>query len=233
MSGARRILSGGPRVRISQSEVSDHLREIVRGTIQETLNALFEAEAQRQGSAAQSDRGRARKPTRAAISARIVASDIGPVRLKVPQLQRPSFAAAIVDGFKRNQHFIEQALVEMYVTRISKKRIDEVAAALLGPAVARHELKNCSYRIHANLEGRRKALIDCRDHSLAIELVETEKFRSKTGARMKLLVASALSVRGKRQVLAMRAITGNREADVRRLIQQLAIRGLRDFRMLQ
>jgi hypothetical protein len=137
-----------------------------------------------------------------------------------------------VDGFKRNQSFIGKSLVEMYVTRISKRRVDEVAAALLGH-VTQHELKNCSYRIHANLDGRRKALINCRDHSLAIEIVEIESFWSKTGTRMKLLVASALGTRGKRQVLAMRAITGNHEANIRRLVQNLAIRGLRDFRMLQ
>jgi transposase-like protein len=232
MSGARRISSGGTRVRISQDEVSDHLRQIVRGTIEDALNALIEADAHRQGGAARAPRRRTQKPPHSA-STRIFASNVGPVRLKVSQLQRPSLAAAILDGFKRNENFIEEALVEMYVTKISKRRIDEVAAALLGARATRHELKNCSYRIHANLDGRRKALIDCRDHSLAIELVDVESFWSKTGGRMNLLVASALSTRGKRQVLAMRAVTGDREPDIRRLIQNLAIRGLRDFRMLQ
>jgi transposase-like protein len=232
MSGARRISSGGTRVRISQDEVSDHLRQIVRGTIEDALNALIEAKAHRQGGAAQGIRGRTQKPVRP-VSARAVARNVGPVRLKVPQLRQTPLAAAILDSFKQNENFIEQALVEMYVTRITKQRILDVAAALLGPLVTRHELKNCGYRIHANLDGRRKALIDCRDHSLAIELVEIQSFWDATGARTKLLVASALSVRGKRQVLAMRAITRNREADVRKLIQNLAIRGLRDFRMLQ
>lgn len=205
---------------------------IVREIIEETINALIAANAGRLHDATSKARGKTQKSARTGITNRTLSSDVGPISLKIPKQQRAAFALTVIDGFERNQRLIEQALVEMYVTRISKSRIGDIATALLGSLATRDELKNCGYRIHANLDGRRKALIDCRYHALAVEPVEIESPWGEAGAEMKLLVASALNVGGTREVLAVRALNGSRATDIRRLLQHLAIRGLRDSRKL-
>ena len=53
--------SMGEVIRINEVRIRDHLGEVVRGTVEETLNALLDAEADRLCGAARYERSEARK----------------------------------------------------------------------------------------------------------------------------------------------------------------------------
>jgi putative transposase len=55
----------GQVIRINDERVRDYLRNVVRGSVEETLNAMLEAEAERLCNAGRYERTEARRDTRA------------------------------------------------------------------------------------------------------------------------------------------------------------------------
>src|SRR5215475_14482715 len=55
----------GQVIQIDEARIRDHLGEMVRGTVEETLNALLDAEANRLCGAGRYERSEARQDTRA------------------------------------------------------------------------------------------------------------------------------------------------------------------------
>ena len=55
----------GEAIQIDEARILDHLGEMVRGTVEETLNALLDAEADRLCGASRYERSQGRQDTRA------------------------------------------------------------------------------------------------------------------------------------------------------------------------
>ena len=78
-------------ITIDDERIKSHLDRVVRGSVEETLNALLEAEADRLCNAQRYERSEARRDTRAGHYERKLQTKAGEVRLKVPKLgRRPS-----------------------------------------------------------------------------------------------------------------------------------------------
>jgi putative transposase len=45
------------------------------------------------------------------------------VRLKVPKLRAQTFATAIIERYRRRESSVEEALIEMYLTGVSVRRV--------------------------------------------------------------------------------------------------------------
>ena len=78
-------------IRIDEGRIKDHLGEMGRGTIEEALNAMLDAEADRLCGAARYERSEGRQDTRAGSYERSLHTKAGDVRLKVPKLRRQTF----------------------------------------------------------------------------------------------------------------------------------------------
>ncbi|SDP85237.1 Transposase, Mutator family [Desulforhopalus singaporensis] len=77
----------GKVIEINESQIQDHLGELVRGTVEETLNAMLDAEADHLCNAARYERAEARKYTRAVYYERGLHTKTGEVHLKVPKIE--------------------------------------------------------------------------------------------------------------------------------------------------
>ena len=73
-------------IRIDDERIKGHLDRIVRGTVEETLNALLEAEADRLCNAQRYERTEARRDTRAGHYERNLETKAGEVTLRMPKL---------------------------------------------------------------------------------------------------------------------------------------------------
>src|SRR5262245_14541943 len=105
-------------IRIDDERVRDHLGRIVRGTVEETLNAMLEAEADRLCNAGRYERTEARRDQRSGSYDRKLQTQAGEVRLKVPKLRRQIFETAIIERYRRRESSVEEALIEMYLRRV-------------------------------------------------------------------------------------------------------------------
>src|SRR3954449_3145008 len=85
----------GQVIQIDEARIRDHLGEMVRGTVEETLNAMLDAEADQLCGAGRYERSHARQDTRAGSYERTLQTSAGEVNLKVPKLRRQTFETHI------------------------------------------------------------------------------------------------------------------------------------------
>ena len=104
----------GQVIQIDEARIKDHLGEMVRGTVEEALNAMLDAEADRLCGASRYERNEGRKDTRAGHYERRLHTKSGDVSLKVPKLRRQTFETAIIERYQRRESSVEEALLEMY-----------------------------------------------------------------------------------------------------------------------
>src|SRR5215210_1461916 len=87
----------GQVIQIDEARIRDHLGKMVRGTVEETLNAMLDAEADQLCGAGRYERSQARQDTRAGNYERTLQTSAGEVHLKVPKLRRQTFETAIIE----------------------------------------------------------------------------------------------------------------------------------------
>ena len=127
----------GQVIQIDEARIRDHLGEMVRGTVEEALNAMLDAEADQLCGAGRYERSEARKDTRAGSYERSLETRAGQVSLKIPKLRRQTFETAIIERYRRRESSVEEALIEMYLAGVSVRRVEDITEALWGTRVSR------------------------------------------------------------------------------------------------
>ena len=74
-------------IQIDEQKIHQHLGDLVRGTVEETLDQLLDAEADQLCNVARYERSEARQDTRAGHYERSLHTKAGEVTLKVPKLR--------------------------------------------------------------------------------------------------------------------------------------------------
>ena len=98
----------GQVIQIDEARIRDHLGEMVRGTVEETLNAMLDAEADQLCGAGRYERSQARQDTRAGSYERTLQTSAGEVSLE------PGMTVSLVarrHGVAPNQLFTWRRLV--------------------------------------------------------------------------------------------------------------------------
>ena len=119
-------------IKIDPGQIQNHLDQMVRGTVEETLNSMLDAEADQLCNADRYQRSQARKDTRAGYYQRKLHTKAGQVNLKVPKLRKTTFETAIIERYRRRESSIEEALIEMYLAGVSVRRVEDITEALCG-----------------------------------------------------------------------------------------------------
>jgi Transposase, Mutator family len=122
----------GSVVQIDEGKIQAHLDQVVRSTVEETLNALLDAEADQLCGARRYERSEGRKDTRAGSYERQLLTKAGEVSLRVPKLRSLPFETAIIERYRRRESSVEEALVEMYLAGVSVRRVEYITQALWG-----------------------------------------------------------------------------------------------------
>jgi len=122
----------GKLISIDENQINDRLGEMVRGAVEETLNAMLDAEAEAQIGAGRYERNDERMDTRAGHYERKLDTRAGRVNLKVPKLRKMTFETQIIERYKRRESSVEEALIEMYLAGVSVRRVEDVTQALWG-----------------------------------------------------------------------------------------------------
>jgi len=89
----------GPVVQIDEGRIHAHLDEVVRATVEKTLNALLDAD--HLCGARKYERTEGRKDTRAGSYDRQLQTKAGEVTLTVPKLRSLAFETAAIGGESR------------------------------------------------------------------------------------------------------------------------------------
>ena len=126
----------GKVIQINEDQIRDHLGELVRGSVEETLNQLLDAEADRLCNASRYERTAVRQDNRAGHYKRKLHTRAGEVTLNVPKLRKQTFETAIIERYRRRESSVEEAMIEMYLAGVSVRRVEDITQALWGTRVS-------------------------------------------------------------------------------------------------
>jgi putative transposase len=146
----------GQVIQIDEARIRDHLGEMVRGTVEEMLDA----EANQLCGAGRYERSETRQVTRAGSYERTLQPSAGEVSLKVPKLRRQTFETAIIERYRPRESSVEEALIEMYLAGISVRRVEDITEALWGTRVSPSTVSNLNKKIYAKIEAWRNRRIE-------------------------------------------------------------------------
>ncbi len=193
----------GQVIQIDEARIRDHLDEMVRGTVEETLNAMLDAEADRLCGAGRYERSEARQDTRAGSYERTLHTKAGDVSLKVPKLRRQTFETAIIERYRRRESSVEEALIEMYLAGISVRRVEDITEALWGTRVSPSTVSNLNKKIYAKIEAWRNRRIEGDYPYLYLDGIVMKRTWAGEVRNVSLLVASAVNAEGFREILGI------------------------------
>ncbi len=142
-------------IKIDEGKIQEHLGEMVRGTVEETLNKMLDAEADKLCNAERYQRTHSRTDTRAGYYQRKLHTKAGEVKLNVPKLRQQKFETAIIERYKRRESSVEEAMVEMYLAGVSVRRVEDITHALWGTRVSPGTVSNLNKKIYKHIEAWR------------------------------------------------------------------------------
>jgi putative transposase len=142
-------------LQVDETKLKGHVDEVVRSSVEETLNALLEAEADQICRAQRYERSAERVDTRAGHYERQLETKAGSVTLKMPKLRRLPFETAIIERYRRREESVEEALVEMYLAGVSVRRVEDITEALWGTRVSSGTVSRLNQKIYRHIEAWR------------------------------------------------------------------------------
>ncbi len=147
-------LSGA--ITVDTEQVRGHLDEVVRSTVEQTLNQLLDEEADRVAGAGRYERSAERVDTRAGNYRRRLQTKAGEVELTVPRLRKLPLETAIIVRYKRRESSVEEALIEMYLAGVSMRRVEDITEALWGTRVSASAVSGMAQKVYGTSNGSLK-----------------------------------------------------------------------------
>jgi putative transposase len=222
----------GQVIQIDEARIRDHLGEMVRGTVEETLNAMLDAEADRLCRAARYERSEARQDTRAGSYERTLHTKAGDVSLNIPKLRRQTFETAIIERYRRRESSVEEALIEMYLAGVSVRRVEDITEALWGTRVSPSTVSNLNKKIYAKIEAWRNRRIEGEHPYLYLDGIVMKRSWAGEVRNVSLLVASAVNSEGFREILGICEGAKEDKSGWSAFLRHLVDRGLKGVELI-
>src|ERR1700757_3883132 len=219
-------------IQIDEGKIQEHLGEVVRSTVEETLNAMLDAEADRLCRAERYQRSEARKDTRAGSYQRQLHTQAGEVTLKIPKLRTLPFETAIIERYRRRESSVEEALVEMYLAGVSVRRVEDITEALWGTKVSASTVSELNQKVYGQIEAWRNRPIDGEHPYVYLDGIWLKRSWGGEVKNVAVLVAIGVNADGHREILGV--CEGGKEdaASWRLFLRHLKQRGLRGVQLL-
>ena len=231
----------GGVVQIDEGKIRAHLDEVVRATVEETLNALLDAEADYLCGARKYERTEGRKDTRAGSYDRQLHTKAGEVTLQVPKLRNLPFETAIIERCRRRETSVEEALIEMYLAGVSVRRVEDITQALSTPRtkpcswgprlwgtrVSASTVSDLNQKIYKQIEQWRQQLLVGDFPYVFMDGLWLKRSWGGEVKNVSVLVAIGVAQSGYRQILAVSEGSKEDKASWTEFLRGLKERGLK------
>lgn len=211
---------------VDTERVRGHLDEVVRSTVEQTLNQLLDEEADRVACAGRYERSADRQDTRAGSYKRKLQTKAGEVELTVPRLRKLPLETAIIERYKRRESSVEEALIEMYLAGVSMRRVEDITEALWGTRVSASAVSGMAQKVYGQIEAWRSRKLT---GEYAYVYLDGIWLKRSWGGEMKnvaVLIAIGVDAEGYREVLGVAEGTKEDAASWRNFLRNLKERGL-------
>jgi len=219
-------------IRIEEEKIRSHVGEVVRETVEQTLNSLLQAEADELCGAKRYARSPERLDTRAGHYDRKLQTQAGEVSLQVPRLRNLPFETEIIERYRRRESSVEEALVEMYLAGVSVRRVEDITEALWGTRVSPSTVSELNQKIYAQIEAWRNRPIEGQHAYVYLDGIWLKRSWGGEVKNVAVLVAIGVREDGYREILGV--VEGVKEdtESWRNFLRHLKERGLQGVRLL-
>ena len=219
-------------LQVDEAKLRGHVDEVVRSSVEETLNGLLDAEADQICRAQRYERSPERVDGRAGHYERKLETKAGEVTLRVPKLRRLPFETAIVERYKRRESSVEEALVEMYLAGVSVRRVEDITEALWGTRVSSGTVSRLNQKIYRHIEAWRNREIVGEFPYVYLDGVILKRSWAGEVKNISVLIAIGVGTDGFRQILGV--AEGEKEdlEGWRAFLCHLKDRGLKGVRLI-
>lgn len=139
-------------IQLNEDLIKHNLKDLVRSSVEETLNALLDKEADELVNAQKYERSNDRQGYRSGHYKRNFQTTAGEVELNVPKLKGVPFETAIIERYRRRESSVEEALIEMYLAGVSVRRVEDITEALWGTRVSPGTISNLNKKAYEHIE---------------------------------------------------------------------------------
>jgi transposase-like protein len=216
---------------IDTEAVRGHLDEVVRSTVEETLNRLLDEEADRVAGAGRYERSPERLDTRAGSYKRKLQTKAGEVELTVPRLRKLPLETAIIERYKRRESSVEEALIEMYLAGVSMRRVEDITEALWGTRVSASAVSGMAQKVYGQIEAWRNRKIEGEHAYVYLDGIWMKRSWGGEVKNVAVLIAIGVDAEGYREVLGVAEGTKEDAESWRSFLRHLKERGLTGVRL--
>ena len=189
-------------VQLNEEVIKGQIKELVRDSVEETLNELLEKEAESLTQAARYERSEARQGYRSDHYDRNLTTTSGDVTLHMPRLKGVSFETAIIERYRRRESSVEEALIEMYLAGVSVRRVEDITEALWGSKVSPATISELNKKAYVHIEDwRNRPLQGGRYPYVYVDGIYLRRNWGGEYENVAILVAIAVNEDGFREVL--------------------------------
>jgi transposase-like protein len=219
-------------IRIEEGKIRSHVDQVVRETVEQTLNGLLQAEADELCGAKRYARSPERLDTRCGHYDRKLHTQAGEVTLSVPRLRNLPFETEIIERYRRRQSSVEEALVEMYLAGVSVRRVEDITEALWGTRVSPSTVSELNQKIYVQIEAWRNRPIEGEHAYVYLDGIWLKRSWGGEVKNVAVLVAIGVREDGYREILGV--VEGVKEdtESWRNFLRHLKQRGMRGVRLL-
>lgn len=219
-------------IKIDETRIKNHLGEMVRSTVEETLNDMLNAEADNLCNAQRYERTDSRTAGRAGHYKRKLHTRAGQVELKVPKLRRARFETAIIERYKRRESSVEEALMEMYLAGVSVRRVEDITEALWGMRVSAGTVSDLNKKMYERIDKWRKRPIEGQYPYVYFDGICLKRSWGGEVRNVSVLVAIGVGTDGFRDILGI--VEGGKEDKEgwSSFLRSLKKRGLKGVRLV-
>lgn len=191
----------GNMVSVDEESLKSDLRELVRKTVQETLNALLDEEADEMVGAERYERTAGREAYRSGHYRRKLVTTSGEVVLDVPKLRGATFQTAVIERYRRRETSVEEAIIEMYLAGVSTRRIEDVSEILWGAGVSAGTVSNLNEKAFESVEAWRTRPLSGGYPYLFVDGIYLKRSWGGSYENVAVMVAIGVNSEGRREIV--------------------------------
>ena len=221
-----------PIVSVDEETLKGDLRELVRKTVQDTINALLEQEAEEMVGAERYERTAGREAYRSGHYKRRLTTTSGQIELDVPKLRGATFQTAVIERYRRRETSVEEAIIEMYLAGVSTRRIEDVSEILWGAGVSAGTVSNLNEKAYKSVEEWRSRPLAGEYPYVFIDGIYLKRSWGGSYENVSILVAIGVNGDGRREIIGCAEGFTESKDSWREFLPWLRERGLRGVRMV-
>ncbi len=219
-------------VQLNEEVIKGEIRELVRESVEETLNGLLEAEAEKLTQAARYERSEERQGYRSGHYDRNLITTSGEVTLHMPRLKGVTFETAIIERYRRRESSVEEALIEMYLAGVSVRRVEDITEALWGTKVSPSTISELNKKAYVNIENWRSRKLNGKYPYVYVDGIYLKRNWGGAYENVAILVAIGVNEEGYREVVGAQEGMKEDKSSWLSFFQWLKSRGLTGVRLM-